>query len=191
MISSCVVLTLTGSDSGFGHALAKHLDKLGFTVFAGVLNEAGLGAEELRKTCSERLSVLQMDVTKPEQIKDTLSKVTEKIKDKGTNFLILSHHGHQGHLLSQPPMTMAADCTRGHLSPCSVAEPERHKDVTNDSDIRPVFIEFGVCAWAGVHACVGVCCVCKGQKATLAIVSNVSPILAFEIGSLIIPDLTS
>ncbi|XP_055477289.1 17-beta-hydroxysteroid dehydrogenase type 2 isoform X2 [Psammomys obesus] len=74
---------VTGSDSGFGHALAKYLDKLGFTVFAGVLDEAGPGAEELRKTCSERLSVLQMDVTKPEQIKDTLSKVTEKIKDKG------------------------------------------------------------------------------------------------------------
>ncbi|XP_021495706.1 17-beta-hydroxysteroid dehydrogenase type 2 [Meriones unguiculatus] len=74
---------VTGSDSGFGHALAKNLDKLGFTVFAGVLDEAGPGAEELRKTCSERLSVLQMDVTKPEQIKDTLSKVTEKIKDKG------------------------------------------------------------------------------------------------------------
>lgn len=80
-------MTLAGADSGFGHALAKHLDKLGFTVFAGVLDKEGPGAEELRKNCSERLSVLQMDVTKPEQIKDAHSKVTEKIQDKGTNFL--------------------------------------------------------------------------------------------------------
>ncbi|XP_036044754.1 estradiol 17-beta-dehydrogenase 2 [Onychomys torridus] len=74
---------VTGADSGFGHALSKNLDKLGFTVFAGVLDAKGSGAEELRRTCSERLSVLQMDVTKVEQIKDAHSKVTEKIKDKG------------------------------------------------------------------------------------------------------------
>lgn len=28
---------VTGCDCGFGHALAKHLHKLGFTVFAGCL----------------------------------------------------------------------------------------------------------------------------------------------------------
>lgn len=28
---------VTGCDTGFGHALAKHLHKLGFTVFAGCL----------------------------------------------------------------------------------------------------------------------------------------------------------
>ncbi|XP_073911683.1 17-beta-hydroxysteroid dehydrogenase type 2 isoform X2 [Castor canadensis] len=74
---------VTGTDTGIGHALAKHLDKLGFTVFAGVLDERGSGAEELRKTCSNFLSVLQMDVTKPEQIKDAHHKVIEKMQDKG------------------------------------------------------------------------------------------------------------
>lgn len=74
---------VTGSDSGFGHGLAKHLDKLGFTVFAGVLDEKGSGAEELRRSCSKRLSVLQMDVTNPQQIKDAHSKVIEKVQDKG------------------------------------------------------------------------------------------------------------
>ncbi|XP_015351504.1 17-beta-hydroxysteroid dehydrogenase type 2 isoform X2 [Marmota marmota marmota] len=74
---------VTGGDSGFGHDLAKHLDKLGFTVFAGVLDEKGSGAEELRRSCSKRLSVLQMDVTNPQQIKDAHSKVVEKVQDKG------------------------------------------------------------------------------------------------------------
>lgn len=74
---------VTGGDSGFGHGLAKHLDKLGFTVFAGVLDEKGPGAEELRRSCSQRLSVLQMDVTNPQQIKDAHSKVVDKVQDKG------------------------------------------------------------------------------------------------------------
>ncbi|XP_058384343.1 17-beta-hydroxysteroid dehydrogenase type 2 [Diceros bicornis minor] len=74
---------ITGSDSGIGHALSKYLDKLGFTVFAGVLDEKGSGAEELRRTCSERLSVLQMDITDPQQIKDAYSKVLEKVQNRG------------------------------------------------------------------------------------------------------------
>lgn len=77
---------LAGSDSGFGHALSKYLDKLGFTVFAGVQNEKGSGAEELRRTCSKRLSVLQLDVTNPQQIKDAYSKVVEKVQNRGTAF---------------------------------------------------------------------------------------------------------
>ncbi|EHB09868.1 Estradiol 17-beta-dehydrogenase 2 [Heterocephalus glaber] len=74
---------VTGCDSGFGHALAKNLDKLGFTVFAGVLNEKSSGAEELRRNCSKHITVLQMDITNPEQIKDAHSKVIEKVQDKG------------------------------------------------------------------------------------------------------------
>ncbi|EHH31895.1 17-beta-hydroxysteroid dehydrogenase type 2 [Macaca nemestrina] len=74
---------VTGGDCGLGHALCKYLDELGFTVFAGVLNENGPGAEELRRTCSPRLSVLQMDVTKPVQIKDAYSKVAAMLQDRG------------------------------------------------------------------------------------------------------------
>ncbi|XP_036296591.1 17-beta-hydroxysteroid dehydrogenase type 2 isoform X1 [Pipistrellus kuhlii] len=74
---------ITGSDSGIGHALSKYLDQLGFTVFAGVLNENGSGAEELRRTCSKRFSVLQMDVTDSQQIKDAYSKVVQKVKNRG------------------------------------------------------------------------------------------------------------
>ncbi|XP_028609384.1 estradiol 17-beta-dehydrogenase 2 [Grammomys surdaster] len=102
---------VTGADSGFGHALAKHLDKLGFTVFAGVLDKEGPGAEELRKTCSERLSVLQMDITKPEQIQDAHSKVSEKIQDKGlwavVNNAGILHYPIDGELI---PMSFYRKC---------------------------------------------------------------------------------
>ncbi|XP_077166607.1 17-beta-hydroxysteroid dehydrogenase type 2 [Paroedura picta] len=70
---------ITGSDTGIGHKLAKYLDDLGFVVFAGVLNEEGLGAEELRKTCSERLSVLQLDITSSQQIQEAFLEVKKKL----------------------------------------------------------------------------------------------------------------
>ncbi|XP_049720219.1 17-beta-hydroxysteroid dehydrogenase type 2 [Elephas maximus indicus] len=74
---------ITGCDSGIGHALSKYMDKLGFTVLAGVLNEKGAGAEELQRTCSSRLSVIQLDVTNPAQIREAYRKVVEKVQDRG------------------------------------------------------------------------------------------------------------
>uniref|UniRef100_A0A8C6D6H1 Hydroxysteroid 17-beta dehydrogenase 2 n=2 Tax=Moschus TaxID=68410 RepID=A0A8C6D6H1_MOSMO len=74
---------ITGCDSGFGHGLAKYLDELGFTVFAGVLDERGSGAEELRRTCSKHLSVLQLNITNTQEIKEAYSKVKEKVQNKG------------------------------------------------------------------------------------------------------------
>lgn len=72
---------ITGTDSGIGHELAKYLDRLGFVVFAGVLNDKGPGAEQLRKTCSKRLSVLQLDITNSEQIKEAYFEVTKKLQN--------------------------------------------------------------------------------------------------------------
>ncbi|NXL92048.1 DHB2 dehydrogenase, partial [Alectura lathami] len=74
---------ITGSDTGIGHALAKYLDDLGFIVFAGVLNKDSPGAEELRRTCSERLSLLQLDVTNPTQVKEAYLQVLEKVQNTG------------------------------------------------------------------------------------------------------------
>ncbi|KFV67866.1 Estradiol 17-beta-dehydrogenase 2, partial [Dryobates pubescens] len=76
-------LMLSGSDTGIGHALAKHLDDLGFVVFAGVLNKDGPGAEELRRTCSQRLSLLQLDITNITQVKEAFLKVSEKVQNTG------------------------------------------------------------------------------------------------------------
>ncbi|XP_068928400.1 17-beta-hydroxysteroid dehydrogenase type 2 [Petaurus breviceps papuanus] len=74
---------ITGGDTGIGHALSKHLDELGFTVFVGVLNEKGSGAEALRKSCSKRTSVFQMDVTDPAQIKEVQARIAEKVQHTG------------------------------------------------------------------------------------------------------------
>ncbi|XP_043843900.1 17-beta-hydroxysteroid dehydrogenase type 2 [Dromiciops gliroides] len=74
---------ITGGDSGIGHALSKYLDELGFTVFVGVLNEKGPGAEALKKSCSKRISVFQMDITNPAQIKEVQARIAEKVQHTG------------------------------------------------------------------------------------------------------------
>ncbi|XP_066050776.1 17-beta-hydroxysteroid dehydrogenase type 2 [Chamaea fasciata] len=74
---------ITGSDTGIGHALAKYLDSLGFVVFAGVLNKDGPGAEELRRSCSQRLSVLQLDITSTTQVQEAYLMVSEKVQNAG------------------------------------------------------------------------------------------------------------
>ncbi|KAM8799187.1 17-beta-hydroxysteroid dehydrogenase type 2 [Eudromia elegans] len=72
-----------GTDTGIGHALAKYLDSMGFVVFAGVLDKDGPGAEDLRRTCSQRLSLLQLDITNPTQIKEAFLEVSEKVQNTG------------------------------------------------------------------------------------------------------------
>ncbi|NXA35068.1 DHB2 dehydrogenase, partial [Eudromia elegans] len=74
---------VSGTDTGIGHALAKYLDSMGFVVFAGVLDKDGPGAEDLRRTCSQRLSLLQLDITNPTQIKEAFLEVSEKVQNTG------------------------------------------------------------------------------------------------------------
>ncbi|CAJ1079342.1 dehydrogenase/reductase SDR family member 9 isoform X2 [Xyrichtys novacula] len=57
---------ITGCDTGFGNLLAKHLDKLGFCVIAGCYTEKG--EDELKKTASDRLSTIHLDVTDSESV---------------------------------------------------------------------------------------------------------------------------
>lgn len=60
---------ITGCDSGFGHALAKRLDSLGYWVYACCQFLDGPGATVLKGTSSSRLRVIGLDVTNDEQIK--------------------------------------------------------------------------------------------------------------------------
>lgn len=74
---------ITGCDSGFGNASAKRLDALGFEVFATVLDLSGDGARELQRTCSARLTLLQVDITQPQQIQQALLDTKAKLGHKG------------------------------------------------------------------------------------------------------------
>ena len=49
---------LSGCDSGFGQALAQHLDSIGADVFAACLCTSSIGAKELLSSCSERYNRL-------------------------------------------------------------------------------------------------------------------------------------
>ncbi|XP_050388744.2 retinol dehydrogenase 7 [Patella vulgata] len=64
---------VTGCDTGFGKLLAKRLDGLGFHVIAACLKQDA--AAELKKTSSELLQTLQLDVTSEDDIKSALTKV--------------------------------------------------------------------------------------------------------------------
>ncbi|KAM5138141.1 17-beta-hydroxysteroid dehydrogenase type 2 [Mantella aurantiaca] len=77
------ISSMAGCDSGLGHALAKHLDKQGLLVFAGVLNKNGPGAEELKRACSSNLCLIQLDVTNSEEISAAYRKISSQVKDTG------------------------------------------------------------------------------------------------------------
>ncbi|XP_072925985.1 11-beta-hydroxysteroid dehydrogenase type 2-like [Hemitrygon akajei] len=79
---------ITGCDSGFGHSLAKHLHLLGFRVFAMVLHEEGNGAQVLRCSASDRLSVIQMDVTDWAMVQEVKKKIEKQLGDKGLYALV-------------------------------------------------------------------------------------------------------
>ncbi|XP_070780964.1 11-beta-hydroxysteroid dehydrogenase type 2 [Enoplosus armatus] len=74
---------ITGCDSGFGNATAKRLDALGFEVFATVLDLSGEGARELQRTCSSRLTLLQVDITQPQEVQQALLDTKAKLGLKG------------------------------------------------------------------------------------------------------------
>ncbi|XP_076025991.1 retinol dehydrogenase 7-like [Genypterus blacodes] len=72
---------ITGCDSGFGNLLARHLDKLGFSVIAGCYSEKG--EDELRKSCSDRLTTLHLDVTDHENVTNTAAFIKAQVGEKG------------------------------------------------------------------------------------------------------------
>ncbi|XP_026874472.2 corticosteroid 11-beta-dehydrogenase isozyme 2 [Electrophorus electricus] len=74
---------ITGCDTGFGHATAKQLDAMGFEVFATVLDLEGEGAKQLRGTCSQRLTLLQVDITQTQQVQQALLCTKAKLGMKG------------------------------------------------------------------------------------------------------------
>ncbi|KAG2459288.1 RDH7 dehydrogenase, partial [Polypterus senegalus] len=72
---------ITGCDSGFGNLLAKRLDQLGFRVFAACFTEKG--EDELKKTTSEKLVTVHLDVTKSESIQRAIELIKSQVGQAG------------------------------------------------------------------------------------------------------------
>lgn len=72
---------ITGCDSGFGNLLARHLDKCGFSVVAACFTEKG--EEELKKSCSSRMSTVHLDVRKQESIDKVAAFIKELVGQRG------------------------------------------------------------------------------------------------------------
>lgn len=73
---------ITGCDTGFGNMLARSLSQQGFLVYAGCLDSNTEGAMVLKKCRNVR--VLQLDVTKDNQIDEALEAVK---RDLGSRVL--------------------------------------------------------------------------------------------------------
>lgn len=71
---------ITGTTTGIGLYTARHLQSLGWQVFAGVL--PGEDTSALSEGISERLHLIEIDITKPEMIqsaKETIAEKTDKL----------------------------------------------------------------------------------------------------------------
>lgn len=75
-------MCFVGCDSGFGHELAKRLDTLGVTVFAGCLFPGDSGGKDLKSACSNRLHVLHLDVTREEHVRNAVRYVKNSLGNK-------------------------------------------------------------------------------------------------------------
>ncbi|KAL3841980.1 hypothetical protein ACJMK2_020056 [Sinanodonta woodiana] len=74
---------VTGCDSGFGNALVKKLDSIGMHVFAGCLDTLNPGAIALSNSCSNRVTLLKLDITKKEDIAAVTKAIQEKVTSDG------------------------------------------------------------------------------------------------------------
>jgi NAD(P)-dependent dehydrogenase (short-subunit alcohol dehydrogenase family) len=79
-------VVITGASSGIGEACALRLDRLGVPVFAGVL--PGEAFEALRRCASDRVRVLELDVTSPASIAAAVAAVEADVGPAGLRGLV-------------------------------------------------------------------------------------------------------
>ncbi|BAY74737.1 short-chain dehydrogenase/reductase SDR [Nostoc linckia NIES-25] len=72
---------ITGASTGIGQACALLLDRLGFSVFAGVRQD--IDAQALQQKASQKLIPIFLDVTDAESIASVVDKVTNTVGDVG------------------------------------------------------------------------------------------------------------
>ncbi len=86
LLGSNRAIIITGASTGIGAACALHLDRLGFTVFAGVRKPED--GQVLQQTSSERLLPILIDVTDQPSIQRCLSLVSERCGAAGVYGLV-------------------------------------------------------------------------------------------------------
>ncbi|KAG8563396.1 hypothetical protein GDO81_016048 [Engystomops pustulosus] len=72
------------------------MDKMGFRVIASVLDLQSPGAKDLRKRCSDRLTIIQMDLTKPEDITRAHQIISENTDENGL-WALVNNAGYCAH----------------------------------------------------------------------------------------------
>uniref|UniRef100_K1RCJ3 D-beta-hydroxybutyrate dehydrogenase, mitochondrial n=1 Tax=Magallana gigas TaxID=29159 RepID=K1RCJ3_MAGGI len=135
---------VTGCDRGFGHHFARHLDDVGFTVYAGVLHKDSAGAKKLKSHSSKRLHVLQLDVTCDSDIKEAVAFITAHSKNKGRIVNIssvmgrYSAQGDSAYHMSKSALESVSDSLRLEMRPCgvgvSIIEPGKFDAATTCND---------------------------------------------------------
>jgi NAD(P)-dependent dehydrogenase (short-subunit alcohol dehydrogenase family) len=76
---------ITGAATGIGLAIAQKLDRLGWTVFAGVNKTA---PTELLQGASDRVTVMHVDVSDDQHVKEAAQRVSEAVGGEGLGLLI-------------------------------------------------------------------------------------------------------
>ena len=76
-----IAIFITGASKGIGEACALHFARRGYLTLAGVrLAEDGA---RLQEEAGENLIPLQVDVTRPEQIRAAVERITEEVGEAG------------------------------------------------------------------------------------------------------------
>ncbi|MDH5669036.1 MAG: SDR family NAD(P)-dependent oxidoreductase, partial [Nitrospira sp.] len=77
---------ITGASTGIGAACAVHLDRIGFTVLAGVRREQD--GDALKRLTNDHLVPVLLDVTDESSIQQAKARVSELIAPRGLYGLV-------------------------------------------------------------------------------------------------------